>query len=169
MVDAFGDFTDNTTAPEQTPATDEADLLGSSQPEGGNAFPAMSGMVSQDEDPFAQASPSMPVMSGSTGPAQNNSENWTPEELAQFETVEAANQDRQRNLFEKQQAEEAEKRERKHKAEGELAQWKDERTKQIELRRSNNQELERQHHATIDEHRKGNNPWERVIDNCELN
>ena len=54
------------------------------------------------------------------------------------------------------------------KAEQALTQWKQERDSQIRQRRTNNEIEEKQYHALIEEHRKGDNPWERVVDNINL-
>ena len=58
-------------------------------------------------------------------------------------TVEGKNQTRKQELYQKQQAEESSKKERKSKAEAELKEWQKTRQGQIELRRKNNVEDEK--------------------------
>ena len=59
--------------------------------------------------------------------------------------------------------------ERKQKAVSELQNFQAERQKQIQQRRLINAEQEKNFYEVREEHRKGSNPWERVIDNCEMN
>ena len=82
--------------------------------------------------------------------------------------VELHNEERKRQQFEKQQAEDALKRERKVKGKQELDKWNDQRKKEIEARRKNNEEQEKLYHENVKIQRNGPNPWERVIANCDL-
>ena len=47
-------------------------------------------------------------------------------------------------------------------------QFHSERSGQISLRKSNNESMESQFHTKREDERSGNNPWERVTDNCDL-
>ena len=50
-----------------------------------------------------------------------------------------------------------------------LGQWKDQYAKGIDTtKKQNEEEIELQKNAH-EESKKGNNPWNRVIDNCEVN
>lgn len=49
-----------------------------------------------------------------------------------------------------------------------IEEWKEERRAQINLRQQNNRELERQYTTALTEERQGNNPWNRVIENCDF-
>ena len=60
------------------------------------------------------------------------------------------------------------KKERKQKAEEVLAQIRGDRQKQIVQRRATNAENEANFFALREEQRKGNNPWERVNENCDF-
>lgn len=61
------------------------------------------------------------------------------------------------------------KKERKIQGKQELDQWADKRKKETELRRSNNLEQEKMYHENVEQQRKGPNPWDRVISNCDMN
>ena len=123
------------------------------------------GMVPQggSEDPFMNAAPTI----GFGGQQQPESD-LTQEELELIAKVEEDSQERKRALFLKQEAEQDQKRARKANAEETLAQIKNDKQKQIEQRRRGNAESEQAFFATRDEQRKGNNPWERVNENCDF-
>lgn len=82
--------------------------------------------------------------------------------------AEEANQERKRQLFDKQNSEGRDKQERKVKAEQELAKLKAERDGQITGRRETNKSHEQQFYALREEQRQGGNPWERVNENCDF-
>lgn len=92
----------------------------------------------------------------------------TEEEQELMRLAEEANQERKRQLFDKQNTEGRDKQERKVKAEQELAKLKAERDGQITGRRETNQQHEQQFYALREEQRKGGNPWERVNENCDF-
>lgn len=72
-------------------------------------------------------------------------------------------------MFEKQEREDEQKRERKAKGREDLVRWNEERQKQIELRKKTNEEQERAYHEQVQVQRTGPNPWDRVVANCEMN
>ena len=83
--------------------------------------------------------------------------------------VETENEERKRHLFDKMQSEEDNKRQRKIKGKEDLEKWAQQRKKEIELRRSQNNDQEDMYHKNVQEQRNGPNPWERVIANCDMN
>lgn len=91
------------------------------------------------------------------------------EEKERVEAVQKANEDRKRALFEKQEAEEGLKRDRKAKGREELLKWAGDRKKQLNLRRQQNADAEKAYHEGVQTQRNGPNPWERVVANCEMN
>ena len=91
------------------------------------------------------------------------------EEKERVEAVERANEERKRALFQKQEAEEGLKRDRKAKGREDLQRWGDDRKKQLDLRRKQNAEGEKAYHEGVQKQRDGPNPWERVVANCEMN
>lgn len=117
-----------------------------------------------NEDPFMGA-----AANGMNFGVQGQQESdLTEEEVEQIRKVEEANQERKRALFQKQEQEAEEKRARKQTAEETLAGMKGNRQKQIEQRRRTNTENEAAFFALREEQRKGNNPWERVNENCDF-
>lgn len=67
------------------------------------------------------------------------------------------------------QEEEELKRQRKIKGKEELDKWSEQRKREIEQRRKTNEEMEKAFHENVEQQRHGPNPWERVINNCEMN
>lgn len=55
------------------------------------------------------------------------------------------------------------------KAREELEKWKEERQRQTEMRKKINLENEAEFYETKKAKREGPNPWERVVENCEMN
>ena len=68
----------------------------------------------------------LPMGGGFQAPKQDE-EDWTEEEQALIAKVQEKDQARKLELYNKQTAEQSEKKERKAKAEKELAQWRQER------------------------------------------
>lgn len=62
-----------------------------------------------------------------------------------------------------------EKQAKKQKAKQELDQWHAQRKREIEQRNKMNIDEEQRYKENVAKERKGNNPWERVISNCEMN
>ena len=60
------------------------------------------------------------------------------------------------------------KNERKAAGVTAIQQWQTERQGQIQLRKQNNDSHEQQFHTRREEERRGNNPWDRVTENCDL-
>lgn len=79
------------------------------------------------------------------------------------------NEERKRALFDRQQSEDDNKRQRKAKGKGELDKWNEQRKKEIEARRSQNEEQQKIYHENVKAQRNGPNPWERVVSNCDMN
>ena len=67
------------------------------------------------------------------------------------------------------QNEEKEKSERKLAAQSALDEWKATREGEISGRRAENQQLADDYRNSEQRAKANNNPWERVIDNCEMN
>ena len=84
----------------------------------------------------------------------------------QAETDEEA---RKRNLYNKMQEEDEKRRERKVNGKVELDKWIKQRQTQIEGHRKVNAEQEASYHDSVVQQRNGPNPWERVVNNCEMN
>lgn len=63
-----------------------------------------------------------------------------------MEAVIAANEERKRILFEKQEQEDEQRRERKTKGREDLLKWQGERSKQVDLRKRTNKEQEAAYH-----------------------
>ena len=110
-------------------------------------------------------------------PAQNmggvstapRDDDFTEEERSQVEEVEQANEDRKKKLFERQSEEENKKQQKKSEAKSKLDEWQKTRKNQIDQKRKQNKEEEKYFLDDRSEQRKGANPWERVINNCEMN
>ena len=66
-------------------------------------------------------------------------------------------------------SEENQKLEKKQKAQQVLMEWKEQRTKEIGSRSSTNQTEQQEYMNHLQRQREGPNPWERVIENCEMN
>ena len=91
------------------------------------------------------------------------------EERERVERVQQEAEERKEKLYQKQQAEENLKRDRKTHGRDELQKWNQQRQKEIELRRNTNVESEKMYHENVKAQRNGPNPWERVVSNCEMN
>ena len=81
----------------------------------------------------------------------------------------ALNEERKRALFERQEGEEDLKRDRKQKGRGELVKWAETMKRDVGVRKNTNKEGEKQYHEMVQTQRRGPNPWERVVSNCEMN
>ena len=72
-------------------------------------------------------------------------------------------------LYEKMQNEQEKKRERKAEAQKKLLEWKKNRDSQTQGKKQTNQEEAALKQKEQDMAKAGNNPWVRIIDNCEMN
>ncbi len=98
---------------------------------------------------------------------QDEIDDLTEEELQHLATIELQQEERKRQLYEKQVQEEEMKREQKMKARQQLEQWEKERQQQTQLR----QKLNLENEESFKERQSSSaysNPWQRVIDNCEM-
>ena len=92
-----------------------------------------------------------------------------PEEREHLRKVAEEQEDRQRKLGEKYGEEQKLKAERREAGQRALNDWYDKRSNQIETRKTTNKEEEWAFLKLMDEHKKSKNPWEHIIDNCEIN
>jgi hypothetical protein len=90
------------------------------------------------------------------------------EELAIIEAAQRDQQERLRRARDKEDQEMNEKRQKKQKAQEELNEWYRQRDAKIQNRRKNNKEEEWAYLKTREEHKKSKNPWEKIIDNVEI-
>ena len=78
-------------------------------------------------------------------------------------------QERMRLLGEKQAIEMKLKKDWKQIGQNALNDWYDKRSTQIEQKRKVNKESEWAFLQLREEHKHSKNPWEKIIDNCEMN
>lgn len=90
----------------------------------------------------------------------------TPEEEAYVAQVQADLRARIQNLEDKEANEITEKRD---KAREELKDWYDDKDRERVTRSKQNKEEEWAFIQTRDEHKKSKNPWEKIVDNVEIN
>lgn len=90
------------------------------------------------------------------------------EELALIEASKQAMQQRLAQLRQKEDEELAQKRALKQKAQEELNEWYSKKNTAGEARRKQNKEEEWAFLQTREEHKKSKNPWEKIIDNVEI-
>ena len=103
-----------------------------------------------------------------SGAAQNLDDDLTEEEKVICATA-AEHQDQlKQEVHNRMMAEAGAKNDRKTVGSTTLQQWSNERDGQISLRKQNNQSMESQFMTKREDERSGNNPWERVTDNCDL-
>ena len=159
-MEEFGNFEDQNPVPQ----TDNLNFG-----DGDDAF------ASAGPDPFASAGLSMnsqePVgMSAAPGTVNFNTESdYTPEEIALVEKARADQDERKRLLYESQMQEEQDKQQRKLKGKELLDKWKNEQDQQTAGRRVTNQQEAEQYKQSMINAKNSNNPWIRVVDNCEMN
>ena len=102
--------------------------------------------------------------------SQNNTQvedDLTEEERQMVSEVAAKDDERRQMLHAKVLEESKLKNERRVAGTKAIETWKEERKAQINLRKQNNQELERQYNTALTEERQGN-PWHRVVENCDF-
>ena len=91
------------------------------------------------------------------------------EERERLRLVEEEQAVRVRELGEKQSIETGEKDERRSAATTALNEYYQKRDTQTEQKKSENKEQEWAFLQLREEHKKSKNPWEKIIDNCEMN
>ena len=99
---------------------------------------------------------------------QDEDDGLDEEERAHLAQVKAEQDERLRQLRERQSEEMAQKRERQEAGQRALNEWYAQRSTQIESRKSANKEKEWAYLQLREEHKKSKNPWEKIIDNCEM-
>ena len=72
-------------------------------------------------------------------------------------------------MYEKLQQEDREKQERKLAGQAALQQWKEQRERETGTRVKLNQDEADDYKSSVQRAKEAGNPWERVIDNCEMN
>ena len=133
--------------------------------------------MQSQEDAFASAGLIEPGMGGANmmsggsdfsqfGPGADD---YTEEELQLLKDVEQANEDRKKALYEKLQQESEGKRQRKEKAQAQLLEWKAQRDGEAAGKKATNIEEANLKQQELDAAKNGNNPWVRIVDNCEMN
>ena len=90
------------------------------------------------------------------------------EELARIEEAQRNMQERLNSLRLKEDEEITQKRALKQKAQDELNEWYRKKNTAGEAKRKQNKEEEWAFIQTRDEHKKSKNPWEKIIDNVEI-
>lgn len=90
------------------------------------------------------------------------------EELALIEAAQRSMQERLSQLRHKEEEELAQKRALKQKAQDELNEWYRQKNAGGEAKRKQNKEEEWAFLQTREEHKKSKNPWEKIIDNVEI-
>ena len=116
--------------------------------------------MSSQSNPMAMGAPAM------AGPKHDD---LTEEEIAIIGRVEQEQQERKRKLFEKMQQEEQEKNARKVAGQQALDEWKKKREAEVSGRVKVNQQETEDYQNSEQRAKDAGNPWERVIDNCEMN
>ena len=91
----------------------------------------------------------------------------TAEEEAMISAEAARQQEMQKNVYEKQMKEDQLKQERRAEAQKKLQEWADERNNSIGHKKQENAR-NIQDAAELDKAKSSSNPWERVVDNCEM-
>ena len=151
--------------------------------EGFGDFDQTDGFTNQNEglDFSNTETPADPFLSsqGMSMSNQNNSaptaiaasglmiEHLTAEEEAMISEEAARQQEMQKNVYEKQMKEDQLKQERRAEAQKKLQEWADERTNSISNKKQENAR-NMQDQVELDKALSSSNPWERVVDNCEM-
>ena len=91
------------------------------------------------------------------------------EEREHLRTIADEQEERLRSLGEKINEEHSLKQERKDAGSRAVEDWYSKRTAQIESRQKSNKEDEWSFLKLRDDHKESKNPWEKIIDNCEMN
>ena len=91
------------------------------------------------------------------------------EEEQRIQQIEAEQQQRQRSLQLKEEEEYKNKKDRQSDARNELDNWYEQKNNERQSKRKQNKEEEWAYLQTREEHKKSKNPWEKIIDNVEIN
>ena len=91
------------------------------------------------------------------------------EEKSRLAEIELEQQERMRGLQRKEEDEMAEKRAWQQKAREDLEDWYADRERDRVAKSKQNKEEEWAYLRTRDEHKNSKNPWEKIIDNVEIN
>lgn len=93
---------------------------------------------------------------------------YTEEERAQMAEVERAQDEMRRKLYEKQMEEHSQKEQRKRDGAQSLQQWQADHDASIAQARQRNAQAAEEEKSRADEAKATSNPWQRVVDNCEM-
>jgi hypothetical protein len=93
----------------------------------------------------------------------------SPEEEARIAEIEIEQRARFQKLQDKEANEIAEKREKQDRAREELKDWYEDKERERLAKSKQNKEEEWAFIKSRDEHKKSKNPWEKIIDNVEIN
>lgn len=91
------------------------------------------------------------------------------EEELRIQQIEEEQMLRQRNLQQKEEEEYKEKKAKQTAAREELDNWYQQKNTERQARSKQNKEEEWAYLQTRDEHKKSKNPWEKIVDNVEIN
>lgn len=91
------------------------------------------------------------------------------EEEARVAHIEREQQERLRSLKHKEEEESQQKREKKKDAKDELNGWYSNKQRERQSKSKQNKEEEWALLQTREEHKKSKNPWEKIVDNVEIN
>ena len=93
----------------------------------------------------------------------------TPEEEARIAEIENDQRERMQRLQDKEANEIAEKRDQQDKAREELKEWYEDKDRERLAKSKQNKEEEWAFLKTREEHKQSKNPWEKIVDNVEIN
>lgn len=93
----------------------------------------------------------------------------SPEEEERVAQIESEQQERLRGLKQKEEDEYRKKKEKKQEAKNELEDWYSNKQNERQGKSKQNKEEEWAYLKTRDEHKKSKNPWEKIVDNVEIN
>lgn len=113
-----------------------------------------SGFISAHGDPFGSQQPD---------------DGLDDDEREHLRQVQLEQEERMRSLAQKQSEELKEKEERRQAARRALDEWYSKRDAQVEQKKKDNKEAEWAYLKMIEEHKTSKNPWEKIIDSCEMN
>lgn len=93
----------------------------------------------------------------------------SPEEEIRVQQIEQEQAERLRSLQMKEEEEYKEKKNKQMEARTELDNWYSQKNTEREAKSRQNKEEEWAYLQTRDEHKKSKNPWEKIVDNVEIN
>ena len=91
------------------------------------------------------------------------------EEELRVQQIEMEQQERQRSLQQKEEEEYKQKKATQLEARNELDNWYNQKTAERQAKSKQNKEEEWAYLQTREEHKKSKNPWEKIVDNVEIN